>query len=358
MRVGSGRDASCGRRHSFGLRFNAVSLGVALFGSCLFVTDLARAEAPPQRPLRLSVRSTTCIHESEFWDALAKRTPRVRPAAPGEAAPLVTIDIGGHEGSRIVGRLWISDGQGQRPAARVVSGESCDEVVATMSLMTALVFDPEASASPRASPPPAPPPTPPVAPPPIAAPPPPAPIAAPPVPMHWSLSAGGRGLMSTMNDIALGAGLFADLERVSGARPVTAWLASIRLTASFALLDISAGAAHGRATWRIVDLDLCPWRAALPGILTFRPCASLEGGTLDITADGVRDARPFTRPWLAPGVRTQLTWAVLDPVVFGLDASAAIPLVRDEFTIEPLIRLFRAPIVTASFGAFLGIRFL
>jgi len=41
-----------------------------------------------------------------------------------------------------------------------------------------------------------------------------------------------------------------------------------------------------------------------------------------------------------------------------LDASAAIPLIRDEFTIEPVLQLFRAPLITASFGAFLGVRFL
>jgi hypothetical protein len=77
-----------------------------------------------------------------------------------------------------------------------------------------------------------------------------------------------------------------------------------------------------------------------------------------VSADSVDAPAPITRPWVAAGAKVRLAWSPGDPVVVGVDVGAAVPVLRDEFRVDPAISLFRAPPVVAAGGAWLGVRFL
>lgn len=111
-----------------------------------------------------------CPGSAAFTSQVLRRTSRLRLARAGEASVVpmqVTISVG-RRGYR--GRLELTRSDG-RVHDREVDGETCEEVVAALALVTALAFDPHASIEPLAplpdvapapvpgsAPPPAPPP--------------------------------------------------------------------------------------------------------------------------------------------------------------------------------------------------------
>jgi hypothetical protein len=321
----------------------------------------ATAAAHAADPVRVSVTTSLCTDEEAFWSALARRSTRIRRAAAGESAPVVEIEIV-REGRRIVGRMRVAldrDAAGEAAATRAVAGASCNEVVAAMSLMTALVFDPDAtSASPRATQPVPQPPrdgndhavdeTP--------------PIGAKAVALEepswsWSGMADGHVLLSTSGD-AWGAGAFVEAQRVSRERSLGAWLPALRVGATFSLLDVVASPARAAVAWGVLQVDACPWRAAFSAWWTVRPCASAEGGVLDISAGGVANARSLWRPWVAAAARVRSTWTPVSVLEVGVEAASLFPLLRDDFRVAPSLPLFQAPVVAFGFGISVGMRIL
>jgi hypothetical protein len=261
------------------------------------------------------------------------------------------------------------DAAGEAAATRTVAGTSCDEVIAAMSLMTALVFDADAtSASPRA---------------------------AQPVPQpdenaaarapssgtslapigdegpasrakagaleerswSWSGMADGHVLVSSSGD-AWGAGAFVEVQRVSRERRLSAWLPALRVGATFSSLDVVVSPARAAVGWRVLQVDACPWRAAFSAWWTLRPCASAEGGVLDISAEGVADARSLSRPWLAAAARVRSTWTPVGALEVGLEAASLFPLLRDDFKVAPSLSLFQAPAAALGLGISVGLRIL
>src|SRR5437016_3805618 len=87
-------------------RMRAFALRSAVLAACLGMESNAWAAPDGALPVRLTVRAKTCTTEAAFWDALARRTPRVRRAAAGEPAALVDIEIA-REGARSIGRMRI-----------------------------------------------------------------------------------------------------------------------------------------------------------------------------------------------------------------------------------------------------------
>jgi hypothetical protein len=306
-------------------------------------------------PVRVSIATSQCAGEEAFWGALARRSTRIRRAAAGEAAPVVVIEIV-REAGRMVGRMRVSDGDGgataDAGATRTVTGASCDDVVAAMSLMTALVFDPDATSTS-----------------------PPVPSVTQPVPQpdanvgsttagapgqpswSWSAAADGHLLFSSYGT-AWGGGAFGEAQLVSRERRLGAWLPALRVGATFSTLDVTVSPARATVAWGGVQVDACPWRAAFSSWWTLRPCASAEAGVLDVSADGVDNARSLLRPWVAAAVRLRSTWTAGDRVEIGLEASSLFPLLRDDFEVAPSLSLFRAPAAALGAGISVGMRIL
>jgi hypothetical protein len=156
----------------------------------------------------------------------------------------------------------------------------------------------------------------------------------------------------------LGGGAFVEVQRVSRERRLGAWLPALRVGATFSSLDVVASPARAAVTWRLVQVDACPWRAAFSTWWTLRPCASVEGGVLDISAEGVADARSLSRPWVAAAARARSTWTPIDAVEVGVEAAVLFPLLRDDFKVAPSLSLFQAPAAALGFGISVGMRFL
>ena len=330
----------------------AAPLVLILLAGSRVAEGSAQAATEVTEPVRLSIATSECTNEDAFWEALLQRTTRIRKAVPGEPAPRVEIEIA-RKGARIVGRVRIvtdSAAEGETPATRTVAGESCDEIVATMSLMTALVLDADATSvsPPTAQPVPAPHEDEPA---PVAP-------ASPPEQIRWRGAVGAHGVVSTLGGTAFGGGIFVETERASNEHRAIAWLPSWRLTGTFAALDIATGPARATATWLLLRFDACPWRLALAEPWSLRPCASLEGGSLDVSVNSVENAHGIARPWLAPGLRVRLAWSPLDALLLGIDAAALFPLFRDEFKVDPSLPIFRTPPAAVSMSTSLAIRFL
>jgi hypothetical protein len=315
----------------------------------LATADDARAAPSPvgTQPVRVAVDAAPCDEDAVFRE-LARRVPNVRPASPGEPASNLEVEIA-RDGARLVGRLRVVAG-GATTATRTISGRSCEEVVPALGLMAALALASEGSAadgSPpdtrgpshetrEAEPSPA--------------------TAGPVSRSLWRLAAGGQAWGAATG--AAGGGVFVEASgsdrRMGEAGPPAT---SYRLSASIGVLGTTAGPVEGTVTWRLLDLDACPFPLAVAARWSVTPCASLEGGSIEASARGVDAAQTVTRPWFAPGARLRLDWAPSDAVLIGLDAAVMVPLTRDTFEVGPALRVFQAPPINAILAAWAGLRF-
>jgi hypothetical protein len=238
--------------------------------------------------------------------------------------------------------------------ARAIVGDACEEVVESLALMVALVFDPAAAQEARSTP--------------EAEPESPAsrddaaPGAVPASPPRTRLqtTAGVQGGVFVVGGLAWTLGGFADFAAARPAR--SGWLPSWRVGATLARLEDSAAgpAVRGQVTWVMLQLDGCPWSGAIADRVALRPCASLQGGGVVVSAsgDGVRDTRAIATPWLAPGALLRVTWSPGAMLVLGVDIAGFVPLWRDTFAVDPSVTLFRAPQAALSASAALGAHFL
>jgi hypothetical protein len=123
---------------------------------------LARADEAPEQPIRVQYTAPDgCPDSLSFFLHVRARTQRVRLAAPGELAALVTVSISNEEKGS-TGTLEMPDTEG-KPFTRRVEAESCEGVALALSLVLALAYDPDAitnfpetPAAPAAPPPPRP----------------------------------------------------------------------------------------------------------------------------------------------------------------------------------------------------------
>ncbi len=316
---------------------------------------------PPVAPIRISYHAPAgCPAESAFSSQILARTSRARIATPGEAgsrALLVTIVP---DGGGFAGRLEIAD-RGGRLSHREVSGDTCQEVVAALALVTALTLDPLASTKPlppapaakSSAPPPAPPPAP--APVPVQRPvliaPRPAPAPPPPRP-PWHVSFG--------DDVAVRGGatphavltlpLFVELE-------MPRMGASLRAAFERSQQDteqVSPGAAVFR--WTAGTLEACPLAWSRSGFRV-SPCLRLEAGVLEGRGEGVTPPRSRSRTWVALGATGRAEWSFLPPAFLDVGGGFVLPLTRDRFYFQPDTTIYKPPALGWIARAGLGVRF-
>jgi hypothetical protein len=173
----------------------------------------------------------------------------------------------------------------------------------------------------------------------------------------WGGAADAHLLFSSYGT-AWGGGAFGETQLVSRERRLGAWLPALRVGATFSTLDVVVSPARATVAWGGLQVDACPWRAALAAWWTLRPCASAEGGVLDVSADGVDNARSLLRPWVAAAARVRSIWTAGDAVEIGLEATSLFPLLRDDFKVAPSLSLFRAPAAALGVGLSVGMRIL
>lgn len=303
--------------------------------------------APAAAPLAVDIHYSAprgCPSEGWFYADVLGRIPQARRAEPGESArrfDVVVTTAGGTSHAS----LEFVDAEG-RTVTRELSAEDCAEVVAGISVVTAVAIDPRLGETereaPKTSAPAAPAPRP-ANPPPLRAPPA-AERAAP-----WSLGVHAGAVSDVAPVWSLAAEVFSEFP-LAGA---------VAARLSFGFAD-SAEFERGDASFRFWLLEgrpqLCPFPLEA-GVLRFVPCVGAELGA--VHGEGHESPR-VTEPagttgfWLAVAAVSALELEIAGPLFLELQGLVRVPLLARTYVLEtPAETAFETPAV--GFGAFLGL---
>ena len=371
---------------------------------------LAAPAAGTTEPIAIQVEFDApagCSDIEAFYRAVLFRASRAHRADAKETAVRVKVRLWRAAPDRVDGELRMVDARGGVDT-RKVSGASCDEVVAGLSLTAALALDSmdrappppargpaigaatPASAPPRAVVAPAPPAAPPVpaAPsvpavparppeplppagvpvdsPPPAGPPPALPsqgagapaetarAGARPAPSRWGLALGAQALAATVvtPSTSLGGGL--SLRLVDRARELAGQGGPSRaLGASFLYLpDRLLRPGDGVIlSWKAVALTACPGWGWASAILAVQPCGQAIGGWLAVTGEGLTNPRSVGRSWWSLGALVRAALRLGAGFTLELEGGVALPLVERRFvTTTPEATVAETPTVSTMFG--------
>lgn len=297
-----------------------------------------------------------CPDALGFGEELRTRA-RVKFVGDKESPHALVVRIT-RTGKRFVGRLVVRDANAEA-SERHVSGDTCDEVVSGLALVSAfaLGFSPPPAETPDAQPDVAPPDAP-------------APIvvverdAAPerasttidasivdasaittPAPQPWSFGVGAQAqLLSDVSpNLTLGVPIHVEVRRsIGGKLGVASRLRFLRASST----------ASGAFTLTAGGVDLCPLDLFSRPV-RFGLCARVVAGAFDASGVGVVPSRSATRPWVSLGSAASLDLYAIGPLYLRLEAAVDAPLVRDRFFVEPNETVFSPPTIgwTGAFGA-------
>ena len=344
------------------------------------------AEAEPER-IRIQIAaSKECADEAAFVRALRKRTGRFQLVSGTEQARTFVATVA-QVGLSVSGRLEIR-GPGTQVSVRNVSGRNCEEVVAALAFMTALVIDTNAPES-GASPPPwsAPSPISAVSAAPAAASPgvpssserpqqeelprilrspepaptstltaPSTPPAATSVSSRWRWAAGAAGQASFAVSPTVGAGGSLFLEAASPG--TSGWSPALRagLFASQSDARVASGAG-ARFQWAGTLVEGCPVRLALADAwLTLRPCLFLRLSALQGTGRDLDEPKQTMDLWADLGPLARIRLAISARLFLEIEGMLVVPLrrltfdVQDQGPAQAPTTVFKVPVLGALAG--------
>lgn len=286
--------------------------------------------APGTEPEAISVTYVAadgCPDEAEFFAGLAARAHVRRSEAPAARRFAVVIDA--DAGGSLRGVLTVTDPDGNA-STREVPGATCAEISSALQLVAALAIEERAS---RAA----------------------VPVRVPPAPVRAASAAPAR---RRPWQVTVGAGV----EQYRGATPsavlgmpVTVELGhpgGVTLRATFArtLRDELPTSAF---RWTAGRLDICPFALRFAR-LQAGPCAGVEVGAVTSRGVGVDMATHDLRPWLAPDASLRVR-ASAGRFGLELEATLAVPVVRDRYYIAPDTTVHHVGPVTTALGASLTV---
>jgi hypothetical protein len=310
--------------------------------------------APADEAVRFDYRAPPgCPDAEAFANRVQERTARARLGELHELARTFVVEIRTDDAGATA-RLSFIDSRGA-PVVRSVRGQTCDEVVSAIALVTALAID--AGPSPAGEPAPA-----------VASAPPPA---APPASTERAPKGNKRFVRAPEPDVLawlvgvhasvstwlgpspnLGVGVFGEVGAYAGA--------SARLTLLYSTSHELVGLPDG--TFRRADFmafvaraEGCPHAFALGAGFRFVPCLALGVGWLEGKGDE-ENVNPWKRgghPWVDLVPTLRFDWTVSDSLVFFAQGELGVPLVREKFIFEgPEQDIFEIPAagVGAAFG--------
>lgn len=308
-----------------------------------------------------------CPDEGRFFQAVTARTDLVRRAAEAEPARAFVVNIT-RDTNSIRGALSITGLDGS-VSKREVTGESCNEVVSALALITALAIDPLASTAPESSvavaapsssaaagdvapakppsdaPPPAGPsigllvPTAqlspsargPRAPDPAAESPSTRAPSAPAHPPRWALGVEGQSLGGLVHGWGIGEGAFVDVTGSAHGHLVPSLRASLFTVPTRVTFS---GAVGATLNWYVARIGACPLRFAGSSDLWLSLCAALDVGMLRSTGFGLQNDGTQVRPWLASALFGRVGWSPDDAFVLEAGAGPTVPVTRYSFYFE------------------------
>lgn len=318
----------------------------ALFVALAVVGDSLFAAPSETEPLRVELTAPeACPTRPTLFERVRSHTARIREAAEGEKARALRVAIAPDGGGFVAGLRLADDGE---VLERRVPGKTCEEVLAAVALITALMIDPLASAVPTdaggpetgAAPPPRVRPSPePMLPAEIDAAEPPPPRARTRVSAGVSLEAYGLG------ELVFGRSIW--IEGALAMRASPALRLRLARTQSFTEERDRRPAFFQLTT---VGLDGCltalrsrPELDQERSTLELRPCAQVAGGVIEGSSSAFGSVNRIPRPWLSLGAMLQGRWRFLGPLELEAALGLSIPFIRDNFFFLPQIDVYRAP---------------
>ena len=110
-------------------------------------------------------------------------------------------------------------------------------------------------------------------------------------------------------------------------------------------------------TWIGGRSSACLLRAVV-GSVSLRPCVGVEVGALTArTTNLTGGGQSFIRPWVAPHLVGRMAWTPTEHVFFEIEAGVAVPLVRDDFVVEPSVLVHRSSAIVPALEIGGGVRF-
>ncbi len=321
----------------------------ALLVALAVLCDSRSFAAPPpdNEPLRVDLTAPeACPTRPTLFDRVRSHTSRVRPASPGERSRALHVVIA-PEGDRFVAHVRLIEES--EALERRVPGKTCEEVLAAVALITALMIDPLATTVPtdagtadveehvvdasrapeRAAPKPA---TFEV-------------DAGPPAPQrtHAHATIGTSVEAHGLGEAVLGRSLWIEGSMRSPLSP--ALRLRLARTQSFtavrdlhpAFFKLTTAAMEGCFTALRSEAEL------VTGAVELRPCVQVTGGVLEGTSSAFGPAHRMSRPWAGLGALAQARWRFFGPLELEAALGLTLPLVRDNFFFLPRNDVYRAP---------------
>jgi hypothetical protein len=324
------------------------------FVAIALVASPAAAE-PAVDPVRFDYRAPgVCPDAEAFARRVSERTTRVRLGEPGELSRTFVVEVAFDEDGASA-RVEFTDTRGTS-VVRAVRGETCDEVVSAIALVTALAIEAGTDAEGESVPPIAPAPS--AAAPPIVRPSPVSPRKRPlpaPEPDAVVGSVGVETGVSTWlgPPPALGLGVFGEVGAYAGA---SGRLTLLGTTAS-TLVPLEGTSRYRRGDFRalLARIEGCPVAMLLGAGFRLVPCVAVGLGALEGAgqAETVSPARSKTIVWADVVPALRLDFTVADSLVFFAEGELGLPLVRHRFVFEgPEDEVWNVPVAGAgaSFG--------
>ena len=336
--------------------------------SCAALELVASRADAQSEPVRVSYDApASCPADSVFIERVRSRLQRGRFAETGELARAFDVTVTANaDGKAFLGHLEFIASDGQS-AVRNVSGNTCDDLVSSLALITALAIDDRSAESESESAEPAPLPSPPRAA--VSEPPKkidPSTEATPREPestekrarprLRWDIGA-NAGVMSWVTDgAAFDVGAFAEL----GSR-TPSWSARVSAFYSSDTKDSDARSANFKTAW--LRLEGCPVAIALSGTVSLAPCAAFDAGLLRSQGEpsaALINTNTANNFWAAGVALARLSWVVRERLVIGLDGEVGVPLTRQDFQVrnsDSGSTLLRVPKIGLGVKIGVGVRF-
>lgn len=294
----------------------------------------AEGRAEPQA-LHIELEApASCPDEAAFLREVRQRTQHFRIASDDEQeARTVKVTIV-ESGASFSGTLEVLDPGGDA-SVREVPGESCEEVIRALALMTALTVDPDVSTKDR-DPAGEPAPTPPAQPasPAQAATP---RILAPPVRevrtgWHWSTGIDGQVMSRASPKLGVGGTWFIEAEAPGTSTANPSVRAGVFFDRSSATLPSGAG---GALVWSAALLEACPIRVALIStrLLAF-PCAATHLGVLYSHGEHLAESKNALQWWSDVDLGVRVRFAASSHWRIAAQGLLLFPLTRPTFDVK------------------------
>lgn len=309
----------------------SIATGVGLLAS--------DGHADEHRPVRLRLEvEAACTDGDDFGRRLRSRSSRLDVGADDGAIKVaVTIPAAG-PGERVEGTMQVGD------SIRRVEGATCEEIADALSLVTALMFDPEAGTASPLPPPVTTPAASETAPP---APPPPVAIESPVLPppaleddKRWAI--GMHGVGAAIEEVPIGASVFGEMTLGRDLSTLTLRLALTTYSAS-----VELGPRAANMAWSFLAPQVCPLRIRA-GPLSVFPCAGVAVGVLSSEPTrGAARPRSLTRAWFAPRGAVRARVGVAPRLGVEVEAGLDVPRIRDRYSFGD-VEAYRVPAVVPS----------